>query len=61
MNCYVCAVQEEHSTAVAICPHCGAALCLRHIREEAAAPRPGGMFMTCSHHIWSPEALVRTG
>jgi hypothetical protein len=56
MNCYICARQQLDSIAVAVCPHCGAALCLRHVRKEAAAPRPGGMFTACSHDTWVPKA-----
>jgi hypothetical protein len=60
MNCYVCAQEHMDSTAVAVCPHCGAALCLVHVSEEASAPRPGGMYMTCSHDTWSPRGSVRS-
>jgi hypothetical protein len=35
------------------------ALCLLHVSEEAAAPRPGGLFTTCSHDTWTPPASVR--
>jgi hypothetical protein len=59
MSCYVCALEERDSVAVAVCPHCGAALCLSHVREEASWRRPGGMYMTCSHDTWTPRASLR--
>lgn len=33
MNCYEHAFQNETVTAVAVCPHCGAALCADHIHK----------------------------
>jgi hypothetical protein len=58
MNCYVCAMSQLDSTAVAVCPHCGAALCLEHVRQEASTPRPGGTHMTCSHNTWVLRATA---
>jgi hypothetical protein len=59
MNCYICARERLDSTAVAVCPHCGAALCLLHVSEEAAAPRPGGLYTRCTHDTWTPPSVVR--
>ena len=42
MHCYECAKEEVESAAVAICPSCNAALCLRHLREAAGRTGPGG-------------------
>jgi hypothetical protein len=51
MNCYVCATASRAEPAVAICPNCGAGLCLEHVREAAAWPGPGGMAaLGCAHH-----------
>lgn len=58
MNCYVCAREQLDSTAVAVCPRCGAALCLLHVSEEASMPRPGGLYMKCSHDTWAPRSPV---
>jgi hypothetical protein len=59
MNCYVCARKRLDAAAVAVCPHCGAALCLLHVGEEAAAPRRGGLYTTCSHDTWTHPVSVR--
>ncbi len=55
MNCYLCAQELRDSTAVAVCPHCGAALCLWHVRMEESTLVRGGMYMTCSHDTWAPR------
>ncbi len=50
MNCYVCATADRTEPAVAICRHCGAGLCLEHVREAAASPGPGGLAaLGCEH------------
>ncbi len=59
MNCYMCARERLNSIAVVICPHCGAALCLLHVTEETAAPRPGGLYTACTHDTWTPPSSVR--
>jgi hypothetical protein len=59
MDCYVCAREHLQSTAVAVCPHCGAALCLLHVSEEAATPRSGGLYTTCTHDTWAPRVSAR--
>ncbi len=60
MNCYICAREGTDSTAVALCPHCHAGLCLVHVEETAVAARPGGMFTGCTHNTWNPRGVVRT-
>jgi hypothetical protein len=59
MNCYVCAREQLDSTAVAVCPRCGAGLCLLHVSEEAGAPRRGGLYTSCTHDTWSPPSSMR--
>ena len=51
MNCYVCATGGRAQTepAVAICKHCGAGLCPKHVRDAAAWVGPGGMAFGCEH------------
>jgi hypothetical protein len=61
MNCCVCARGQLRSVAVAVCPHCGVALCLPHVLEEAAAPRPGGMCTACTHDTWRPSMARSVG
>jgi hypothetical protein len=43
MNCYVCLVETSCSShaAVAVCQHCGAAMCEVHLRELSAPPVVG--------------------
>ena len=50
MNCYVCATDSRTRTepAVAICKHCGAGLCLRHVRQGATWVGPAAAF-GCAH------------
>lgn len=50
MDCYECAVQQEAVAAVAICPNCGVAMCLEHLRH-AQAHRAGGLMYGCSHDL----------
>ena len=53
MQCYECAKEEVESPAVAICPSCNCALCLRHLREAAAKTGPGGSRFGCIHDAWA--------
>ncbi len=55
MNCYECAKKEQQATAVAICPNCGAGLCLAHLREEQDRPGPGGTRIGCGHDLQAPS------
>lgn len=48
MNCYVCAAQHEERAAVALCPNCSVALCLRHL-HQAQTPSAGGTHLGCRH------------
>jgi hypothetical protein len=50
MNCYQCAASAHERTAVAICPNCGAGLCLDHLRE-AQSYRVGGTTFGCPHDL----------
>ena len=50
MNCYECAIKGETVAAVATCQHCGAGLCLEHLRE-AQAYRVGGTVIGCAHDL----------
>jgi len=51
MNCYQCAAEGQQTPAVAICQHCGAAMCMRHLREEQATSGAGGTQIGCSHDL----------
>lgn len=53
MDCYMCATWAGARSAVAICPHCGAGLCLEHLRESAVQGRRGGLFTGCLHDTWT--------
>ncbi len=50
MNCFVCAQQGKQQTAVAVCSHCGAALCMDHFAERQQH-RVGGMSFGCPHTV----------
>ena len=49
MSCYECATQGESVAAVAICKHCGVAMCLKHFRM-AQDYRVGGTTYGCRHN-----------
>jgi hypothetical protein len=50
MNCYLCDRTGATIEAVAICQHCGIALCRDHADEGALARRPGGHARrSCTH------------
>ena len=49
MNCYVCSLEGVTSASVAICKHCGVALCLNHLRDVGTASA-GGMQYDCPHN-----------
>lgn len=60
MNCYVCATASRTEPAVAICRHCGAGLCLEHMREAAAWSGPGGMAaLGCEHDTLKARSGTR--
>lgn len=42
MNCYVCDSNDRANEAVAICHHCGIALCREHVDQALLASRPAG-------------------
>jgi|KBSSwiStaDraftv2_1062776.scaffolds.fasta_scaffold485863_2 hypothetical protein len=52
MRCFVCARSGTNTDAVAICPHCGAGLCMKHVAVAAQDPGPGGMRLSCPHETW---------
>ena len=56
VNCYQCATAGGQNEAVAICPHCGAGMCIRHLREEQARPGPGGTRIGCGHGLRAASA-----
>lgn len=43
MNCYVCDTSGRATLAVALCQHCGAALCREHLDADLLAPKPHGL------------------
>jgi hypothetical protein len=52
MNCYVCHNAGRAISAVAVWPHCGAALCREHLDQDLLEPRPQGQYRQgCSHHL----------
>ncbi len=60
MNCYVCARDQLDSVAVAVCPHCGAALCLMHVEHQGSMASRGGLYTSCSHDTWSSTTARQT-
>jgi Uncharacterized protein conserved in archaea (DUF2180) len=60
MNCLICARTGAERTAVALCPNCGAGLCLDHVEQNARADGPGGTLLACGHHTWysAPQHAV---
>ncbi len=51
MNCYVCDSGGRSAEAVAICRHCGIALCREHIDQALVAKRPAGLVRVgCIHN-----------
>jgi hypothetical protein len=50
MNCYVCDTAQQEKAAVAICQHCGVALCREHLGNDLLTPRAHGMTRRgCAH------------
>jgi hypothetical protein len=43
VHCYSCALEDLNAPAVGICQRCGAASCMRHIRELSVPQIPPGM------------------
>jgi hypothetical protein len=51
MNCYMCDCWDRATEAVAICRHCGIALCREHVDEALLARRPAGLAgPSCIHN-----------
>lgn len=51
MNCYLCDCDDRSTDAVAICRHCGIALCREHVDEALVADRPAGLVRaSCIHN-----------
>lgn len=51
MQCYLCDSVGRATEAVAICRHCGLALCRNHIDEGLLAERPAGLVRAgCIHN-----------
>jgi hypothetical protein len=62
MNCFECARGGSTTTAVALCRHCNAGLCVDHLRDAATDRPQGGLHATCRHSTWdvrswSPRSL----
>ena len=52
MNCYVCDRAGRATPAVAICHHCGAALCREHLDADLLAKRSHGLVRHgCTHDL----------
>jgi hypothetical protein len=56
VKCLECARAGADSSAVAICPHCSAGLCLTHVAEAAGESGPGGMRLSCQHRTWQRQS-----
>lgn len=59
MNCYVCDTLGRGTDAVAICNHCGVALCREHLDADLLAPRPQGLSGRRCSHTPIQSALAR--
>ena len=52
MNCYMCDNAGSEVEAVAVCQHCGAALCRGHLDQDLLARRPMGHHRRgCTHAL----------
>jgi hypothetical protein len=52
VNCYMCDSTGHVVEAVAICHHCGVALCREHLDEDLLSSRPQGHTrISCTHHL----------
>jgi hypothetical protein len=52
MICYLCDNGDRAAEAVAICRHCGIALCREHADEAVLADRPAGLVRAgCTHNL----------
>jgi hypothetical protein len=65
MNCFECAKDGSTMSAVALCRHCSAGLCMDHLRDAATDHAQGGIQVTCRHSTWdvrswSPSSLAGT-
>lgn len=50
MNCYVCDTRGTVRPAVAVCQHCGVAMCREHLDEDLLVPRTQGLVRRgCTH------------
>jgi hypothetical protein len=59
MKCFVCARAGDDDSAVALCPHCNAGLCLVHVGEAARDSGPGGLRLSCGHATWSRVTVAQ--
>jgi Uncharacterized protein conserved in archaea (DUF2180) len=60
MNCYVCDSDGRAAGAVALCHHCGAALCREHLDRELLNCQPSGLQRSrCPREPWTPGWLPR--
>lgn len=60
MNCYLCDNGSEATDAVAICQHCGVALCRDHVDQDLLAQRPAGLVRRgCTHNPLGAAAARR--
>lgn len=50
MNCYLCDSAGQAAPAVAVCSHCGIALCRTHLDQDLLATRAQGVVRRgCTH------------
>jgi hypothetical protein len=56
MYCYVCALAQQATPAVAICEICSVGLCMEHHAENKQRRGPGGMSAyACLHRLSGPS------
>ena len=63
MNCYACDASGTTKAAVAICRHCGVAMCRAHLDEDLLLARPHGMIRhACTHNpVHNAVAALEAG
>ena len=59
MNCYMCDIEGYATDAVAVCQHCGAALCREHLDYDLLAKRPHGLHRAGCTHALPQRAQIR--
>ena len=58
MKCYVCALKEIETEAIALCKSCQVGLCLEHLQEDYESYRASPKY-SCTH-IFPPRRMQRS-